>query len=296
MHVKSLHIYPLKSGKAANVRTLDITPTGPAGDRGWMVVRDHGDKGLSLLSQRGGNEALALVEPILQKDGLSLNAPGMPTLFFDEMELSTTSRPVNIHGDTAAHVFDAGDKAAAWISKFLGKPCRLARQDPAYIRTPDQVYAQESDSVSLADGFPLLITNQASLRKLQQKLPEEAHIDMARFRANIVLEGDEAFEEDVIYELKIGDVVLEMVKPCARCVMITINQRTGEAANQEPLATLAKLRRGKADGLQGVFFGQNAIPRALGRIKVGDPVEILSCRPMHQALEQATLKYEILQP
>lgn len=296
MHVKSCHIYPLKSGKGLNVRTLDITPTGPAYDRHWMVVRDFGDKGgLELLSQRGGNEILALVEPILQKGQLSLNAPGMPTLFFDEMDFSTPSRKVRIHKEFA-HVQDAGDKAAAWISKYLGKPCRLAKQDLTKPREADPAFAQDGDIVSLADGFPLLITNTASLRKLQQKLPQDTHINMARFRPNIVLEGDEAFEEDVIYELKIGNVVLEFVKPCARCVMTTINQHTGEKPNNEPMATLAQLRMGKADGLVGAFFGQNAIPRSLGTIKVGDDVLILSRRPMHLALEQVKLKFEPPQP
>jgi len=94
--------------------------------------------------------------------------------------------------------------------------------------------------------------------------------------------------------VRIGpEVELEIVKPCARCVMTTINQFTGESGDNEPLATLVKLRRGKGDGLQGVFFGQNAIPRKLGTIAVGDEVEILSTRPMHPAVAQATLKYGI---
>ena len=38
------------------------------------------------------------------------------------------------------------------------------------------------------------------------------------------------------------------------------------------------------------FFGQNAIPRELGTIKVGNDVEILSKRPLHPALEIAVLK------
>jgi uncharacterized protein YcbX len=53
---------------------------------------------------------------------------------------------------------------------------------------------------------------------------------------------------------------------------------------------LGQVRRGKGKGLQGGFFGQNAIPRELGTIKVGNDVEILSKRPLHPALEIAVLK------
>ena len=115
---------------------------------------------------------------------------------------------------------------------------------------------------------------------------------MERFRPNIVLEGAEPFEEDVIHEIKIGDVVLEFVRPCSRCKITTINQTEGASTSDEPLRTLGRVRRGKGDGLEGVFFGQNAIPRKLGVVKVGDNVEILSKRPLHPALKNGGIGAE----
>lgn len=215
--------------------------------------------------------------------------------FFDDMFFTTEARSVRIHDD-AAQVFDMGEIASAWISKYLDRPCRLLRQDDNTPRQVDAGYAREGDDVSLADGFPLLITTESSLEKLQQNLPAGSTVDMDRFRPNIVLAGAEPFEEDVLYEIKIGDVVLEMVKPCKRCVMTTVDQHSGEKADNEPMSTLAKLRMGKAGGLQGAFFGQNAVARALGSIKVGDEVEILSRKPMHPALENAKMKYEPNEP
>ena len=44
--------------------------------------------------------------------------------------------------------------------------------------------------------------------------------------------------------------------------------------------------------MEGVFFGQNAIPRRLGVIKVGDNVEILSKRPLHPALKNGGIGAE----
>jgi len=68
----------------------------------------------------------------------------------------------------------------------------------------------------------------------------------------------------------VGDVVLRVVKPCARCVITTVDQETG-VAGKEPLATLATYRRrGNA-----VLFGQNLVHENTGTVRVGDPVEIL---------------------
>ena len=70
-------------------------------------------------------------------------------------------------------------------------------------------------------------------------------------------------------------------------MVTTIDQSEGVSISNEPLETLAQIRHGKGGGLQGVFFGQNAIPRKLGAIAVGDDVEILSKKPLHPALQNA---------
>ena len=64
--------------------------------------------------------------------------------------------------------------------------------------------------------------------------------------------------------------VIEMVKACARCVITTTDQETGERG-REPLRTLASYRT--ID--RGIRFGQNAVPRELGTLTVGDEVEVL---------------------
>ena len=62
-------------------------------------------------------------------------------------------------------------------------------------------------------------------------------------------------------------------KYCARCAVTTVDQDTGVRSDDtEPLRTLARFRR-KAGGR--IIFGQNLIPRGLGRIAVGDAVRVL---------------------
>lgn len=64
------------------------------------------------------------------------------------------------------------------------------------------------------------------------------------------------------------------MKPCARCIVTTTDQATGERGGPggEPLRTLARFRRRRSE----VFFAQNLVPDATGTIRVGDAVEVLN--------------------
>lgn len=92
---------------------------------------------------------------------------------------------------------------------------------------------------------------------------------MERFRPNIVVSGCETHAEDDWRRLRIGEVEFRVAKPCARCVVVTIDQSTGERGN-EPLRTLSTYR--VVDGQ--VLFGQNLIHLGRGVVRVGDPVVV----------------------
>lgn len=94
-----------------------------------------------------------------------------------------------------------------------------------------------------------------------------APLEMARFRANIEVEGFEPFAEDQWASVQAGSVLLKICKPCSRCVLTTVNPATLEKG-LEPLHTLAKFRRQQG----GVMFGQNAVPLSGGMIVLGDRV------------------------
>jgi len=95
-------------------------------------------------------------------------------------------------------------------------------------------------------------------------------VPMNRFRPNIVVEGGKAFDEDCWQHFTIGDAAFAGVKPCARCVLTTVNQETGEQG-VEPLATLSKYRKTG----NKVLFGQNVLPLTLGQlIRIGDSVKV----------------------
>jgi hypothetical protein len=92
---------------------------------------------------------------------------------------------------------------------------------------------------------------------------------MDRFRPNLVFSGAKAYEEDSWKTLKVGEVDFQIVKPCARCVMTTIDQENA-TKSKEPLKTLASFRTVN----NKVLFGQNMVALSHGILKVGDQVSI----------------------
>ncbi len=92
---------------------------------------------------------------------------------------------------------------------------------------------------------------------------------MTRFRPNVVVRGAAAWAEDdwVGRRLRLGELTFRVAKPCARCVVTTIDQDTAEPGKQ-PLRILAKYRT--IGG--GLLFGMNLIPDSSGVLRVGDEV------------------------
>jgi len=95
-------------------------------------------------------------------------------------------------------------------------------------------------------------------------------LPMNRFRTNFVFTGGKPFEEDKWKKFKIGEVIFEAIKPCARCVITTTDQETAERA-EEPLFTLSKYRNIE----NKVMFGMNLIAESTGCITINDKIELL---------------------
>ena len=263
--VRSLHVYPVKSCRGIDVKAAEVVATGFCHDREWMVVDVAG----TFLSQRS-HPGLATVATAIDEASLVLSAPGIPDL---AVPLDTSvGKPVaaTVWGDTC-EALDAGSAAADWFSTLLRGPCRLVRQPTASVRPVDPDFAGADDRVAFADAFPFLLVNQASVDELNRRLEQPVGAD--RFRANIVIAGAHAHDEDRWRSIAAGDVVFDVVKPCARCIVVTTDQATGDRS-PEPLRTLASYRTvaGK------VLFGQNLIHRGRGTVRRGDEVEILEPR------------------
>ncbi|GIT07213.1 MAG: hypothetical protein CM1200mP30_08430 [Pseudomonadota bacterium] len=175
---------------------------------------------------------------------------------------------VEIWGDRC-EALTADKQAESWISDYLGKRCNFVFMPEHSNRQVDSDYAIGRNQVAFSDGFPLLLISEASLLDLNSRVPEE--ITMKRFRPNLVVKNTDPYQEDNWEAIRIGDCELQIVKPCSRCVLTTVDPENGEFSGREPLQTLAKYR--KFNGK--VVFGQNLIPLSSGKIEVGMKVQIL---------------------
>src|SRR5690606_13803071 len=121
-------------------------------------------------------------------------------------------------------------------------------------------------------AYPLLVISLESLADLNRRLEEP--LPMRRFRPNVVVRDCQPFEEDEWQTLAAPELRFDLVKPCTRCKITTLNPDTLEYG-KEPLATLAKFRRTD----DGVVFGQNGVAHGTGRLRVGEPIEVVSLYP-----------------
>ncbi|MFO0594865.1 MAG: MOSC domain-containing protein [Myxococcaceae bacterium] len=265
--MKLLHafLYPVKSMRAVALDSFELDALGIAGDRRWLVVDADG----KFLTQR---EVPALVrfQPALRPGGLAID-DGAAVLEVAEPPLTSRRVRTTIWKDTF-DALDAGDEAAAWLSARLARPCRLVHFARDVTRVVDRTYALDAQT-SFTDAYPLLIVNEVSLDALNATLPSP--ISMDRFRPNLVVRGERAWEEDGWTKLRVGGVPFDGVKPCARCVAITTDQRSGERPmGSTPLARLAELHTLKVGSSPGAIFGMNLVHRALGSIRVGAEVTL----------------------
>jgi hypothetical protein len=268
LRLASLHLYPIKSLGGMAVTGAALSDKGLLHDRRWMLVDGEG----RFLTQRE-LPAMALfhTEPLVDgfrvrdtRDGAHLDLPWT-------LDAAHT-RMCSVWSDRVRCI-PAPSDCNAWFSERCSAPLELVYQPDSTRRRTDGRYAHAL--TSLSDGFPYLVANSASLKDLNERGEREqgaawAQVGMDRFRPNLVVAGALPWAEDAWRALQVGGVRFELVKPCARCVVVNTDQATG-ARSTEPLRTLATFRN-KGNK---VLFGMNAVCADAGTVRVGDLVTAL---------------------
>lgn len=269
--LQSIHVHPVKAFRSLALREAVVEPWGLTGDRRWMLIDDGG----KVVTQRQQPRLALAAAELLPGGGVRLSAPGRDPLTVPVPRAEGTV-VVQIFRDKVEALPAEGEAVHAWCSAFLGADVRLVYlDDPATRRPVDPRYALPGETVSFADGFPLLLAATASLDALNSLIAGGEHADegplpMNRFRPNVVVSGTDAWAEDGWSRVAVGEVDFRVAKPCGRCVVTTTDQGTAERG-REPLHSLGRHRR--VDGK--LVFGQNLIPVGHGTIRVGDPVRII---------------------
>lgn len=259
LFVQTLLHYPLKSAQGIVINNATLGPLGLAMDRRWVLIDPQG----RFVSQRNC--------PLM--GGLRVEAIDQ-TLKIDWQRRSVTA-VANPQDCLAVSIWT--DQVQGWgvaesvnlqLSAWLGQSVRLVYSPDQIQRQVDPDYAGVGHRTAFSDGFPLLLISQASLDALSAGFGQP--LEMLRFRPNIVIGGDcVPFAEDQWRQIQIGDVVLDLVKPCSRCVIPSLDPQTQQPTDGV-LRFLAQTRR-RADGK--VYLGQNAIVRS--SVSLADPDAML---------------------
>jgi uncharacterized protein YcbX len=267
--VAGLFLYPVKSLRGFAVPAAEIDDLGFAGDRRFLVVDDTG----KFVTQRT-LPRMARVSTRLALGSLVLSADSAgQTVVPTTPDPSAPLRTVSVWKHEGLLAEDCGSEAAGWLSNFLGQSLHLVRIGPKFNRPVLKKAGQPGDAFTFADGAPILVTSEASLAALNDRIQENQGepVTMDRFRPNLVLSDCAAFAEDALASLRIGTVTLRNAGKSDRCIVTTTDQLTGERG-KEPLRTLATFRR-DPDNPSSVYFGTNFINESKhGTVRVGDTV------------------------
>ena len=287
MHLSGLFLYPVKSFRGCAVTAADLDALGLVGDRRFLVVDENG----AHLTQRP-LPRMALISTELTSTALRLRADGVGEISVPLRALvPATLRTVSIWRSQGLLAEDCGRDVSAWLSTFLGVTCHLVRigekfrrpvlDRPVFAATAatapvDDGRVVSADLFNFADGYPFLVVSEASLAHLNDRLVAigEEPVPMDRFRPTLVVSGCPAFAEDTWSRLRIGAITFRSGGPCARCIVTTTDQFSGERGH-EPLRTLTTYRRDPADPSRINFALNLTHETKSGTLRVGDAVDLL---------------------
>ncbi|WP_107774165.1 MOSC domain-containing protein [Nocardioides sediminis] len=277
MQITGLATHPVKSTAIRPLASAVVSPRGLADDRSWVVVDADG----VTVTAREEHGLFAITADTPRTDAgvgrdLRLRADGLPDLDLDHpvgdlVRVRLFSR--ELQG------VPAGDEADTWVRTALGRDdVRLVWCDDPTRRRLNPEFSRPGDHTAYADGYPVTLASEASLRRLNDWIVEGAlergeeppePMPMERFRPNLVVDGDEPFAEDSWAGVRIGDVDFRIAKPTDRCVMTTIDLGS-LATGKEPIRTLSRHRQWD----HKTWFAISLVPESDGTVRVGDPVTV----------------------
>lgn len=268
LYISQLWHYPLKSAQGVALSSADLYAHGLAQDRRWLLADASGQ----MLTQRQHPKLGALQVDVIES-GLRLTWEHQSII---AQPIAAQSRLVQVWADQLP-AYAVADAVNQQLSAWLGQTVALVYCPDQATRAVDRDYAGDGFYTAFSDGFPLLLLTQASLDALSDAWGQL--LDVRRFRPNIVVAGDcAAFAEDDWRSVQVGGLVFDLVKPCSRCVIPSLDPE-----RQQPTQGFSKFlasQRRRADGK--VYLGQNAILRQsqhiadfstrLGQLNIGDIV------------------------
>lgn len=261
--LSGIWIYPIKSLGGISLTTSSVSTKGLLWDRRWMLIDESGQ----FMTQRK--------LPVLAKFQVIGTKPPFVVQFNGQAQEIPIPESGELNRaaiwDDSVDTVEVSKELSEWFTQQLNQRCKLVYFPELNPRPVDANYAMNNEHVSLADAYPILAISEASLSELNSRL--ENPVPMIRFRPNLILKDTAPFEEDSWNVFTINNVKLAAVKPCARCVVPTIDPEL-LTMSKEPTKTLATYRSAN----NKIYFGQNVLVLESGNLTLGSSVNTESYR------------------
>lgn len=210
-----------------------IEPIGMAGDRTW-AVRDLEIGGIRGAKRIGGLMPLAAryeAEPggpvrIDLPDGTSVSSkdPDVDARLSDAVGRKISLEALHPAEDLEhfrrgpGYLDDLMDELRDMFGRTEDEPL------PDFSLFPPEVIEFESPPGTYYDAYPLMLMSTSAMRSMAAALPD-SNIDILRFRPSLLLDtGDVDGHPELDWigrRITVGEIELDVVGPCPRCVMVT---------------------------------------------------------------------------
>ncbi|KAB5581142.1 hypothetical protein GE09DRAFT_1051575 [Coniochaeta sp. 2T2.1] len=318
MQITRLYVYPIKALRGIELQSADVGPQGIKHDRRFMLFKllDNGDLKKMQLSEVP--ECALFEQEIVENDSIVVRflRPEASPRPVDEVPQSPLTVPlhpvieelqtveVSLHGSSAL-VYRMGDPSDSWFSACFGykvvfvyigdgkrpvlgstlPPRPVQKQQGGWLSgvTSYLTGAKKQDDtwLTFTDVAPLMVTTEASLRNVRDRVSGGHGVEMHKFRPNVVVDGEEEWAEDFWAELTVeGEHRLLLTGNCLRCTSLNVDYDTGRPAAGEAGTVLKKLmkdRRLDKGSKWSPIFGRYAFLADDGfKASIGDEVEVTS--------------------
>ena len=200
--VARINVYPVKSCDGLSVTQSLVLPSGALQHDRQFALMDADGRFINAKSTAMIHRLMLAVDPSTRR-----------------FQVGRRDGAVELEGELDRH----GRELSDWLSNFFEKDVSIVENDD--VGFPDDLDASGPTVISIAtlravaEWFPGLTLESVRLR----------------FRANIEIDGVEAFWEDRLFgpdqqpkPFRLGQVLLGGTNPCQRCVVPTRDQLTGE--------------------------------------------------------------------
>ncbi|ROW04502.1 hypothetical protein VMCG_05041 [Cytospora schulzeri] len=314
MKVTKIYVYPIKSLRPIALQQAKLDRQGVQYDRRFMLLKVHDDGHLEPI-EVVRFPACALFEPEIVGDKIIVKyiIPEEP-LFPPTPEQKTTLE-VPLEPDTSGldqvevdlynskcMGYRMPEHYSSWFSSCLGFESLLvyvgdSRRPILGSMSPHTQKQQKKGWLSSMANYvtgsneedphkltftcvaAYLITSEASVNDVSSKLPPGEEMDMRKFRPNIVIDGEEAFDEDFWGEIEIGSGPrFVLTGNCGRCLSVNVDYKTGRPGTGEVgnvLKKMMKYRRVDLGNKYAPVFGRYGfLTEEEAEIQVGAEVTV----------------------